>query len=561
MRAMRDIESDNSTTPTAGRVVKRATITIGAILGSLLIVVIIGYAVVWPAILRSQIRRELAAYWTGPIDVGAVELGWDGPLIVHDIVLRNLDRSAAVVIPQLQAQLVGWPGLKPDIAELSISGLGATFNLSNPVPVRLPAPSPSERPSPLANLTLSDTTITIIQADGATFVIRDLAFDLNKQINERHDVWDYVVAGAAQDDAFTITGRIDRRSPDDETLPARLTTSLVIPRGMLTATIALATDPAEAPDSEVLDADIRWQPRDEGQRVILTSRSQIRQPEPTQYTVHTDASLIVPGELNQALVSDLTVDLDRAADMLVDLYIGTAGPYVNEHGPSGDLLDGQAAADLELTVTRDLRPAWRSRGWASDVSVRRMEPYLDVESQYANGVLNSLMWDIRGHEPEWATLTGGVYGRMSDLTIAPNTLLFNLLRAITPEFATQEATDVIVSAGLTGSTLTFETAQVGNEILSITADPGGTADLHTHELDMMVSVLMLRDLNGFLDQVPILGPIADIGEHLTRTHVTGPWDDPTLEVVPVEDMGENILDLLDDLLRKPGGMMLPMPGE
>ncbi len=503
----------------------------------------------WPAYLRKQIRRELAVYWAGPIDIGKVSLGWSGPLTVHDIVLRDSDGNVWVKIPEMEAQLTAWPGIKPAITELRIDALRVRADLSQAVPIRLAGDEDdSDTPNPLRGVHLTNASITVTQADGGIFTINPLAVDLTKLDDERHDAWEYSLTGQAVDDGFDIAGRLDVRMADGEREVSILTTTLMMDRGKLTGTLQLADSGSQVPGEQILTGDILWRPAD-GKSLSITSRCRYLETGPEQHDIHTDATVIVAGDMDQTFTSDVALDLSGASDTPITLYLSS----------DGGLLDGEAATELDLTFDRDFHPSWRCRGFANAITVGRMRPYLDIDERYDTGKLNYATWDLRGREPELATITGGIYVRMSDITFVPGSILFELLNAITPDFPSLETADVTIAAGLAGPVVTFETAQVGGEVLAISADPGGTAHLETRELDMLVSVVLLRDLDALFEEVPILGPLTDISKHLTRTRVTGPWDDPTLETVPVDNMGESVLELLDDLLQEPATPAGPLP--
>ncbi len=549
-------ESTSDITEGPARPAKRGiTRILRALLLAAVLLLIVGGVIIhwaWPAYIRQQIRRELGTYWAGPIDIGDVALSLRGPLIAKDIVLRGPDGAAWVTIPVMEAKLANWPGLTPGILELTLPAPRIQADLSQSLPIRLPSDKGKgkDRPNPLQQVMVTGATITVTQADGATFVMRDLAFDLTKLNDQWHDTWDYSLKGTAQEDEFVAAGRLDVRLVVNNQEVSTLSTTLDLARGKLTGSLQLTND-ISTPNDRVLVCDVLWNPA-QGQRLSIASRSECHQPTPKQHNIHTDATIRAGKEMDQTLTADLAINLNENSDTPITLYIATGAT-------NGKLLDGEAAAELDLVFNRDFRPSWRCRGFVNDISVRRMEPYLDIDPRYSTGRLNYATWDLRGREPELATVTGGLYVRMSDITFVPGSVLFDLLSAITSEFPLLDTADLIVAAGIDEQVLTFETAQVGGEVLSIAADPGGTARLETHELDMLVSVVMMNELNGLVEQVPVLGPLTDLSKHLTRTHVTGPWENPTLTPVPVEGMGESVLELLEDVLGDPAPPSIPLP--
>ena len=109
---------------------------------------------------------------------------------------------------------------------------------------------------------------------------------------------------------------------------------------------------------------------------------------------------------------------------------------------------------------------------------------------------------------------------------------------------------------LDGPVATIQDGLLTDRLRVMQAEKGGQVNWLTKELDLYLITLQLRGVSNLMANIPVVGLAAKMSQQLTRYHVTGPWDDPTVEQALVADMSAASLRLLAETARA-GGQNAP----
>jgi hypothetical protein len=92
-------------------------------------------------------------------------------------------------------------------------------------------------------------------------------------------------------------------------------------------------------------------------------------------------------------------------------------------------------------------------------------------------------------------------------------------------------------------------------MLAIKAEPGGTINLESGDLDMYVVGVGWRQFHGVASRLPVVRLFVDIKDKLVRLRVKGNWSGPRDKMItkqPVGDVGEATLGFFKGVIDEGG---------
>ena len=110
----------------------------------------------------------------------------------------------------------------------------------------------------------------------------------------------------------------------------------------------------------------------------------------------------------------------------------------------------------------------------------------------------------------------------ADVWLVP--VLSDVLRAIDISADVVALSDVRMDFETSDAVVTLKRLELANRISALRAEPGGTINLATGEVDLHVVTAPLKEVSDVLARVPVVSLFVDLGDKLTRLHVTGRWD-------------------------------------
>jgi len=115
--------------------------------------------------------------------------------------------------------------------------------------------------------------------------------------------------------------------------------------------------------------------------------------------------------------------------------------------------------------------------------------------------------------------------------------------------------DVECIFSMTGPVVKIQGAHIANPYAAIVAEPGGTIDLQTKQVEMYVKAVPLEKIESIIRQLPILDIFFNLKDKLTRLYIKGNWSDPPTKLMtkrPIEDIKDGTVGFLQDVVKNGG---------
>ena len=108
---------------------------------------------------------------------------------------------------------------------------------------------------------------------------------------------------------------------------------------------------------------------------------------------------------------------------------------------------------------------------------------------------------------------------------------------------------------LNGPVIEIRSAHLANNFGAIEAEPGGTINLQTGNVDMYVIAVPLKQLDVLARKIPFVDVFINLKNKLTRLYIHGHWSTPAAKLItktPVKDIKEGTLGFFEDVARNGG---------
>jgi len=115
--------------------------------------------------------------------------------------------------------------------------------------------------------------------------------------------------------------------------------------------------------------------------------------------------------------------------------------------------------------------------------------------------------------------------------------------------------DATAVFSMNGSTATIKRARLSNPFGAIEAEPNGTINLQTGDMDFYVVAAPLNEIHFVLRRVPIVNLFVKLKDKLSRLHVKGNWLTPPNKLIvkePLKDIKEGTIDFLRGVVETGG---------
>jgi len=226
-----------------------------------------------------------------------------------------------------------------------------------------------------------------------------------------------------------------------------------------------------------------------------------------------------------------------------------------------EAFQGRASLLASAIVPTEGPPRLKANLAAKDMDLRPLMTLLRFDRP-TDGRLVSLQVDASLASASLDDVKANGLIFLDDMTVLPNSILRTVLDAISPRSASQESSDLQAVFSLTGPAVTIHSGGIGGDVIALDVQPGGKIDLSTHALDGVVVAVLMKDISNILSALPMIGIVSDLSSDLTRSRVTGTWDDPVITPLPMADMPAHTLSFLQTLSSSGGQfgglMFLPM---
>jgi hypothetical protein len=115
--------------------------------------------------------------------------------------------------------------------------------------------------------------------------------------------------------------------------------------------------------------------------------------------------------------------------------------------------------------------------------------------------------------------------------------------------------DATAIFSMNGPTATIKRARLSNPFGAIEAEPNGTINLQTGDMDFYVVAAPLNEIHFVLRRIPIVNLFVNLKDKLSRLHVKGNWLTPPNKLIvkePLKDIKEGTIDFLRGVVETGG---------
>ena len=523
-----------------GKWPKRIAVGVCALVVLAGVLIVAGQVWIIPAVARSQIRSAAADYWAGDVAFGEFEFSYFGPVRVRDLQLRDEGGRTWARVESVSLTLRDMPGVHPLLSDVVVDGVELTAHFRDgrcePPLLEPPEPEPSRIGEyvDLQRVTIRNVTVGVADDRGQSLRTVPLHADLVREggVYRLDAAW-----GSGDAPPLVARGSIDPAGPVDVTCTIRETLSEPTGRTLLAI---LGSETLRAVAGRV-EGEVRLQglaAKPDGMRPDGDLKLR-------NWQVTTDHGELVrdfSGNVSVGRADAIEVD---ATDLRASVADGTLAGVLELHAQPDDVrgtFGYEAHADL------------------AEISVPELSRLLRGEATGRQGTLSGRL-DLRGTGLGLDDLNGSGTLVLSDANV--HDIRFGLLEEVFDQIKlgrilSKRKADVKVVFELDHGVVTLaEPTKVALPVGSLAVRKGGTVNLPTHHLDLLVVGGPLSQMESVFTKLklPFVDLVAELAQRLTAVRIEGNWDDPPsrlVQRVPIQELDEALVDFFRQTVRTGG---------
>lgn len=521
---------------------KRLGIVLAAVVAGIFVLGLIAKYWVIPGIIASRIQAAVAEQWDGETKVGAVDFDFSGPILLHNVEIRDRAHRPWVDIGSVELGLRNWPGTSPvlttvDVRQVAVRAHFANGYLDLPSRKQVKASSPPGEKSQsidIQRLTIRDISFTIIedQAHQATWALGQ--FEATRQSGDVYGVSltsPPQTAGKLVDGqkSISLSGSINRKTYEadlllDGNVPTDSSRMAVILRAMKVSVIKGIDGRFHSDGARLrgrLDDPALWQ---------LTGQIELK------------------GFQFQGPYASLASNLDCA------MKLDGRSIRITQFGANG--CGGSVMVSGEADIGPDWRVSYRGVLNANNVDVPALTETIAGPGKKAQRGILSLQVKCSGIDGDIHGL--GLLG-MDNADVMTMSIFAEIFKQMGLGSNDQlRKSDLQAVFTFDGPQVTVSQARLANPLSALDMEKGGQINVRTRQLDLHVMGVPLKAVEGIL-KLPVIGilsePFRNLRDKLIRLHVQGDWSAPSDTLVrkePVTDVAEGTVGVFKDVAKSGG---------
>jgi len=257
--------------------------------------------------------------------------------------------------------------------------------------------------------------------------------------------------------------------------------------------------------------------------------------------------IALAGELDSEPLMDLRADvqLPRAVVPLTKPLVlanvsAESVRFNNRHLDVRRLVADTCQGSVDLTIEADFPEAepakFNGEATAKRLDVTELAGALGAETSLASGK-GSARGEFAWEGADLNTLWVRGAAVLDDTNLSRQGILAHLSRQIGLKSLSGLAdSDVQAVFTLDWPVLTLRRAELANSLSALQAEPNGTVNLDSRQLDIYVLAVPLRRLHSLLSAIPLVKLLPDLQKSLVRLHVKGDWNDPPAKLVRIQPL-------------------------
>jgi len=223
---------------------------------------------------------------------------------------------------------------------------------------------------------------------------------------------------------------------------------------------------------------------------------------------------------------------------------------------SANVLEGNATGSLYAETRQNQPTEFSGQVLAQKMSFVELTSILGGPGKKATKGTVTFNYSFSGKNKDLQNLIGEGQIFLDDADISVIPIVPHIFNNIgLSQLDPLKTSDAECTFTTTGPVLTINTAHIANRLAAIKADPGGTINLKTKQINIYVKAVLLKQIDAIIKRIPIVNIIDNIKDKLTRLNIRGNWSDPPSKLIkkePIKDIKEATVGFLQDVINSGG---------
>ena len=523
---------------------KYLTRTFGVLILSVFIIVATIHLWLIPAKVTQQIERALLKFWDGRVNIEDIDINYSDPIHLTKITFSDKTGWEYIRADKVKMQFEKWPGLHPVVTGIEIEKLCIQFAPADGK-VALPVKNPYKKPKPrskkkkldIRTLSINDIEIILTSPKDTTYIYNNLQLLVNKTGGSHNFLLNRKNAGPSE--SLLAKGKIDLKTFETN-LSLQIKHTVQKPE---TALLLTALNIPHLSAEGDIEADL----------TIIGPLKQPAELKPQGFITLDKWTVAVN---DKTIASDLTAKADIKNKHFSFNKITAAG------------CGGEAVGAFYVEIKQDKPTEFNGQVLAENISFEELTSVLGKqESKAAKGTV-AFDYAFAGKAKNLQNLTGEGQLFLDDADISTIPILPHIFNTVgLSELEPLKVSDAECAFTNTGPVVTIQTANVANRFAAVRAEPGGTINLKTKQIDMHVKAVLVKQIDAIIKKIPVIKIINNLKDKLTRLHIQGKWSDPPGKLVkkePMTDIKEATVGFFQDIIKSGGQLtrkIRPKPAE
>ncbi|HUU60011.1 MAG TPA: hypothetical protein VMZ50_10730 [Phycisphaerae bacterium] len=494
-----------------------------------LVVVLSVAAKYWiiPAVVKWQVRAQLADYWDGEASLADVEFNYSGLIHLGGFSLKDRSGREWLHVGSVTITLRDFPGTHPVLTGVEVRDVRAAGHVVDGkiAPPLKPFPEGESNIGEyidLQNVSVKPVTITIA-GEGREYVFDDVAFSL------RQDSGRYAVSltrrKEGKSEILDCSGTIDAK-----TLEANL--NVVLKHKLDAAEVKDVLAALGQGDTITAECDLA---------VNLSARGNLNEPA----RIRPEGTIRVENGKASTPHGEAVRNLELAAILSGGDEISLKSETLRAEVCGGTIVGRFALAVSPNPGAPSVR--YSAHLAANNVSVPQAAFVASGKKELTSGTLQASL-QVHGEGTDLGGLRGEGIVFIANADLHVMELGRQLFRTAGADPDKIDGGNSVDSAfRMQGLRAIFDKLQVGNNIMALAVEKGGWVDASTQNVDLFVVAAPLGDI---LSKIPGVSLVSNLTKKLTGVRVRGNLNDPPEKLIrkePVKDIAEGTMSFFRDL--------------
>lgn len=497
---------------------------------SILFITIIGHFWLIPAKVNWEIEQAFSKFWGGQVDIEGIGVNYFHPIHLAKARFFNKAGRECIYARMVKIALINWPSLHPVVTGIEIDRLNIQIQpedkkLNLPIVYPYEHKSNSTKTIDIRHLAINELDISINDVHGTKSFYGNLQF----QAIKKGGFYEFVLNrfGTVAEESLLARGRVDSKTLETEIL-------LQIKHAVQKPESALAFS---ALNISNLSADGKLE-------ADLTITGCLKEPsrlEPNGIASFDGWTLV---KNDKIIANNLTTKVNVSN-----------GRYILEN-ITANVCEGSVTGSLFVEIRQNQPTEFSGQVLAQNMSFVELTSTLGGPGEKATKGTVTLDYSFSGKGKDLQNLNGEGQIFLDDADISVIPIIPHLFRTIgLAQLEPLKMSDTECTFTTTGPVVNIKTAHIANRFATIKAEPGGTINLKTKQINIYVKAVLLKQIDAIIKRVPIVNIIDNLKDKLTRLNIQGNWSDTPSKLIkkePIKDIKEATVGFLQDIINSGG---------